>query len=116
MTYTCAIRCWSTYRDRIQAVTADNGWRSDRSEKMITLVVGNHAETLGHGKHDITIEKLRREGHRTPLRDPMTMKRSNRSRLKPVIAGGRRRTPTTIRRACYPACGLVVVGRGCFDH
>ncbi len=71
---------WSTYRDRIQAVTAADIQRVAKQylvpEKMITLVVGNHAEIAkGDGKHDITIEKLA-GGKVTelPLRDPMTMK------------------------------------------
>ncbi len=72
---------WSTYRDRIQAVTAADVQRVARQylvpEKMITLVVGNQAEIAkGDGKHDVTIEKLA-GGKVTelPLRDPMTMKR-----------------------------------------
>jgi predicted Zn-dependent peptidase len=72
---------WSTYRDRIQAVTAADVQRVAKQylvpEKMITLVVGNQAEIAkGDGKHDITLEKL--AGGRVtelPLRDPMTMKR-----------------------------------------
>ena len=72
---------WSTYRDRIQAVTAADVQRVAKQylvpEKMITLVVGNLAEIAkGDGKHDITIEKL--AGGKVidlPLRDPMTMKR-----------------------------------------
>ena len=71
---------WSTYRDRIQAVTAADIQRVAKTylvpEKMITLVVGNQAEIAkGDGKHDITIEKLA-GGKVTelPLRDPMTMK------------------------------------------
>lgn len=72
---------WSTYRDRIQAVTAADIQRVAKQylvpEKMITLVVGNHAEIAkGDGKHDITVEKLA-GGKITelPLRDPMTLKR-----------------------------------------
>jgi zinc protease len=72
---------WSTYRDRIQAVTAADVQRVAKQylvpEKMITLVVGNQAEIdKGDGKHDITIDKLA-GGKATvlPLRDPMTMKR-----------------------------------------
>ncbi len=72
---------WSTYRDRIQAVTAADVQRVARQylvpEKMITLVVGNQAEIAkGDGKHDVTIEKIA-GGKVTelPLRDPMTMKR-----------------------------------------
>ena len=72
---------WSTYRDRIQAVTAADVQRVARQylvpEKMITLVVGNQAEIdKGDGKHDITIDKLAGGKATTlPLRDPMTMKR-----------------------------------------
>jgi predicted Zn-dependent peptidase len=72
---------WSTYRDRIQAVTAADVQRVARQylvpEKMTTLVVGNQAEIAkGDGKHDITLEKLAK-GKITDLalRDPMTMKR-----------------------------------------
>lgn len=72
---------WSTYRDKIQAVTAADVQRVAKQylvpEKMITLVVGNLAEIAkGDGKHDITLEKLAK-GKITdlPLRDPMTMKR-----------------------------------------
>jgi predicted Zn-dependent peptidase len=71
---------WSTYRDRIQAVTAADVQRVAKQylvpEKMITLVVGNHAEIAkGDGKHDITIEKLAgAKVTELPLRDPMTMK------------------------------------------
>ncbi len=71
---------WATYRDKIQAVTAADIQRVAKQylvpEKMITLVVGNHAEIAkGDGKRDITIEKLA-GGKVTdlPLRDPMTMK------------------------------------------
>lgn len=72
---------WSTYRDRIQAVTAADVQRVAKQylvpEKMITLVVGNQLEiSKGDGKHDITLEKLA-GGKITELslRDPMTMKR-----------------------------------------
>jgi len=72
---------WSTYRDKIQAVTAADVQRVAKQylvpEKMITLVVGNQLEiSKGDGKHDITIEKLA-GGKLTELtlRDPMTMKR-----------------------------------------
>ncbi len=72
---------WSTYRDRIQAVTAADVQRVAKQylvpEKLITLVVGNQLEiSKGDGKHDITIEKLA-AGKLTELslRDPMTMRR-----------------------------------------
>jgi len=72
---------WSTYRDRIQAVTAADVQRVARQylvpEKMITLVVGNQAEIAkGDSKHEVTLESLAK-GRITdlPLRDPMTMKR-----------------------------------------
>jgi predicted Zn-dependent peptidase len=72
---------WSTYRDRIQVVTAADVQRVAKQylvpEKMITLIVGNLAEIAkGDGKHEITVEKLA-GGKVTelPLRDPMTMKR-----------------------------------------
>ena len=72
---------WSTYRDRIQAVTAADVQRVAKQylvpEKMITLVVGNLAEIAkGDGKHDITLDKLA-NGKVTDLalRDPLTMKR-----------------------------------------
>ena len=72
---------WTSYRDKIQAVTAADVQRVAKQylipEKMITLVVGNLPEIAkGDGKHDITIEKLA-SGKVTdlPLRDPMTMKR-----------------------------------------
>jgi zinc protease len=72
---------WSTYRDRIQAVTPADIQRVAKQylvpEKMITLVVGNQAEIAkGDGKHDITIEKI--AGGKVieiPLRDPLTMKK-----------------------------------------
>ena len=72
---------WSTYRDKIQAVTAADVQRVAKQylvpEKLITLVVGNQLEiSKGDGKHDITIEKLA-GGRLTELalRDPLTMKR-----------------------------------------
>ncbi|MBX7185682.1 MAG: insulinase family protein [Vicinamibacteria bacterium] len=72
---------WSTYRDRIQAVTAADVQRVAKQylvpEKLITLVVGNQLEiSKGDGKHDVTLEKLS-GGKITELslRDPMTMRR-----------------------------------------
>jgi zinc protease len=74
---------WSTYRDKIQAVTAADVQRVAKQylipEKMITLVVGNQLEiSKGDGKHDITLEKLAGGAGKITdltLRDPMTMKR-----------------------------------------
>jgi zinc protease len=72
---------WSTYRDRIQAVTAADIQRVAKQylapEKMVTLVVGNQAEIAkGDGKHDVTVDRIA-GGKVTeiPLRDPMTMKK-----------------------------------------
>jgi predicted Zn-dependent peptidase len=74
-------RYWSTYRDRIQAVTAADVQRVAREhlvpEKMILLVVGKQAEIdLGDEKHKVTLAELAPGGKVTtlPLRDPMTMK------------------------------------------
>ena len=72
---------WSTYRDRIRAVTAADVQRVAREhlvpEKMIVLVVGKQAEIdLGDEKHKVTLAELAPGGKVTtlPLRDPMTMK------------------------------------------
>jgi predicted Zn-dependent peptidase len=72
---------WSTYRDRIQAVTAADVRRVAREhlvpERMIVLVVGKQAEIdLGDEKHEVTLAELAPGGRVTtlPLRDPMTMK------------------------------------------
>jgi zinc protease len=72
---------WSTYRDRIQAVTAADVQRVAREhlvpEKMILLVVGKQAEIdLGDEKHMVRLAELAPGGKVTtlPLRDPMTMK------------------------------------------
>lgn len=72
---------WTTYRDRIQAVTAADVQRVAREhlvpEKMIVLVVGQQAEIdLGDEKHKVTLAQLAPGGKVTvlPLRDPMTMK------------------------------------------
>ena len=72
---------WSTYRDRIQAVTAADVQRVAKEylvpEKMIMLVVGNQVEIdLGDDKHPVTLASLAPGGNVTtlPLRDPMTMK------------------------------------------
>ena len=72
---------WTTYRDRIRAVTAADVQRVAREhlvpEKMIVLVVGKQAEIdLGDEKHPVTLAQLAPGGKVTtlPLRDPMTMK------------------------------------------
>jgi zinc protease len=72
---------WSTYRDRIKAVTAADVQRVAREhlvpEKMIVLVVGQQKEIdLGDTKHPVTLAALAPGGRVTtlPLRDPMTMK------------------------------------------
>ena len=72
---------WTTYRDRIRAVTAADVQRVAREhlvpEKMVVLVVGKQAEIdLGDEKHPVTLASLAPGGKVTtlPLRDPMTMK------------------------------------------
>jgi zinc protease len=72
---------WTTYRDRIRAVTAADVQRVAREhlvpEKMVVLVVGKQAEIdLGDEKHPVTLAALAPGGKVTtlPLRDPMTMK------------------------------------------
>lgn len=72
---------WTTYRDRIRAVTAADVQRVAREhlvpEKMMVLVVGKQAEIdLGDEKHPATLASLAPGGKVTPLplRDPMTMK------------------------------------------
>jgi predicted Zn-dependent peptidase len=72
---------WTTYRDRIGAVTAADVQRVARQhlvpERMIVLAVGQQAEIdLGDEKHKVTLAQLAPEGKVTtlPLRDPMTMK------------------------------------------
>ncbi len=73
---------WETYRDRIQAVTAEDVRRAAKThllpEKMIVLVVGKQdAIDEGDEKHAVSLESLAPGGKvtRVPLRDPMTMKR-----------------------------------------
>jgi predicted Zn-dependent peptidase len=73
---------WTTYRDRIRAVTAADVQRVARQhlapEKMVLLVVGNHAEIdKGDGVHDAVLAKLMPGGKdlTLALRDPLTMKR-----------------------------------------
>jgi len=72
---------WTTYRDRIRAVTGVDVQRVAREhlvpERMIVLVVGKQAEIdLGDEKHPATLASLAPGGKVTtlPLRDPMTMK------------------------------------------
>jgi zinc protease len=71
---------WSSYRDRVRAVTPEDVQRVARThlvpERLLMLVVGNQKEiALGDGKHEVTLATL--AGGRVtelPLRDPMTMK------------------------------------------
>jgi zinc protease len=72
---------WTTYRDRIRAVTAADVQRVAREhllpEKLVVLVVGKQSEIdLGDEKHPVTLASLAPGGKVTtlPLRDPMTMK------------------------------------------
>jgi hypothetical protein len=72
---------WTTYRDRIRAVTAADVQRVAKAylvpEKMILLVVGDQKEIdLGDGKHDVELAAFAPAGKVTvlPLRDPMTMR------------------------------------------
>ena len=72
---------WQTYRDRIQAVPADDVQRVARQyvppEKLLVLVVGDQKEIdVGDGKHAVALAALAPGGHvvTLPLRDPMTMK------------------------------------------
>jgi zinc protease len=73
---------WSTYRDRIRAVTAADVERVAKTylvpEKLVILVVGDQKEIdLGDGKHDASLPKLAPRGKLVtlPLRDPLTMTR-----------------------------------------
>jgi predicted Zn-dependent peptidase len=71
---------WSTYRAKIDAVTAADVQRVARRfldpSKLVVLVVGKKEEILkGDGKHDVSLASI--GGGRVvdvPLRDPMTMK------------------------------------------
>ena len=72
---------WTTYRERIRAVSAADVQRVARAhlvpEKMIVLVVGDQGEIdKGDPKHPVTLAALAPGGRVTalPLRDPMTMK------------------------------------------
>jgi zinc protease len=73
---------WTTYRDRIQAVTAADVQRVARTyllpDKLIVLVVGDQKEIeLGDPRYDATLRALAPGGKVVdlPLRDPLTMKR-----------------------------------------
>jgi zinc protease len=73
---------WTTYRDRIQAVTAADVLRVAKTylvpEKLVVLVVGDQKEIdLGDPKHPVKLDALAPGGKVTtlPLRDPLTMKR-----------------------------------------
>jgi predicted Zn-dependent peptidase len=71
---------WSTYRAKIDAVTAADVQRVARRfldpSKLVVLVVGKKEDILkGDGKHDVSLASI--GGGRlvdVPLRDPMTMK------------------------------------------
>ena len=72
---------WTSYRDRIRAVSAADVRRVAQAhlvpEKMVVLVVGDQNEIdKGDPKHPVTLAKLAPGGHATalPMRDPMTMK------------------------------------------
>jgi predicted Zn-dependent peptidase len=73
---------WSTYRDRIRAVSREEVQRVARQylvpEKMTVLVVGDQKEIdLGDPKHPVKLQALAPGGRETTLstRDPLTMKR-----------------------------------------
>jgi len=73
---------WTTYRDRIRAVTAADVQRVARiylpPEKMIMLVVGDQKEIdLGDPKHDVKLVALAPGAKvvNLPLPDPLTLKR-----------------------------------------
>jgi predicted Zn-dependent peptidase len=72
---------WTTYRDRIRAVTPADVQRVARAhlepDKMVILVVGNQAEIdVGDDKHPVSLAALANSRVTVlPLRDPMTMKR-----------------------------------------
>ncbi len=71
---------WQTYRQKIQAVTADDvkrvAERYLQPEKLVVLVVGQKEEILrGHPDHPVTLQSLT-QGKLIdrPLRDPLTMR------------------------------------------
>ena len=72
---------WTTYRDRIRAVTPADVQRVARTHldpaKMVILLVGNQAEIdVGDDKHPVSLAALANSRVTVlPLRDPMTMKR-----------------------------------------
>jgi predicted Zn-dependent peptidase len=73
---------WTTYRDRIRAVSTADVQRVARTylvpEQLRILVVGDQKEIdIGDGKHDASLVKLAPGGRveTLPLRDPYTMKR-----------------------------------------
>jgi predicted Zn-dependent peptidase len=73
---------WTTYRDRIRAVTAADVQRVARQhlvpERLVLLVVGDHKEIdLGDDRRPVSLASLAPGGRQTTLalRDPMTMKR-----------------------------------------
>ena len=72
---------WTSYRDRIRAVTRADVQRVAKAhlvpEKMVVLVVGDQGEIdKGEPKHPVTLAALAPGGKLSvlPLRDPMTMK------------------------------------------
>jgi zinc protease len=72
---------WTTYRDRIRAVSAADVQRVAKAhllpEKLLLLVVGDQAEIdKGDPKHPVSLAALAPGGRVTtlPLRDPMTMR------------------------------------------
>jgi predicted Zn-dependent peptidase len=73
---------WTSYRERIRAVSAADVQRVAKAylvpEKMLMLVVGDQKEIdLGDAKHEATLTQLLPGGRvsELALRDPMTMKR-----------------------------------------
>ena len=73
---------WTTYRDRIQAVTAAGVQCVARTylipEKLVLLVVGDQKEIdVGDPNHPVKLDALAPGGKvaTLPLRDPLTMKR-----------------------------------------
>ena len=73
---------WTSYRDRIRAVTPADVQRVARTylvpEKLVMLVVGDQKEIdLGDPKHPVTLVSLAPGGRvvNLPLPDPMTLQR-----------------------------------------